>query len=57
MKPQTLAMTADQGDGYEHYRKQTKRDLVFDGLSYEDFVRPVLPRTIVLTAKIAVLMT
>lgn len=26
MKQQTLAMAADQGDGYEQYRKLTKRD-------------------------------
>lgn len=26
MKQQTLAMAADQGDGYEQYRNQTKRD-------------------------------
>jgi IS5 family transposase len=26
MKQQTLAMAADQGDGYEQYRKPTKRD-------------------------------
>ena len=26
MKQQTLAMAADQGAGYEHYRKPTRRD-------------------------------
>ena len=26
MKQQTLAMAADQGSGFEHYRKPTRRD-------------------------------
>lgn len=26
MKQQTLAMAADQGDGFEQYRRPTKRD-------------------------------
>lgn len=34
-----------------------KSDFVFHGLSYKAFVRPVLPRTIVLTAEIAVVMS
>lgn len=27
MKQQTLAMAADQGEGFDHYRKPTRRDV------------------------------
>lgn len=33
MKQQTLAMAGDQSEGFEHYRKPTKRDALKSGQS------------------------
>ena len=33
MKPQTLAMAADQGAGFERFRRRTKREDLLDAMA------------------------